>query len=411
MQRVVRSSAATGDVIGLTEPALRALFHNFPNGLAVVNRAHLLEAANPALRDALGLGGETLDGRTCCSLLCCGRSGANGAPRCVVDRVLHDPAPVRDVPVELPQGRGAAWLSASLLDPPRRHVIVELRRPSLDAELDRAAGAPVRVRVLGRTRIEAADGTRDGPWLEQRPGQLLKYLIAERERVVPIEDIAEAIWPRAEFATPNTVRHLVHVLRKHIDAGAVHSIASAGITSSRGGYALDRGVVTIDADEFASAANAALDAFAREQPVAPEMLEAALTLYGGDFLADDPYASWAQTERERLRSLAEGLLRALADLALARDDVGAATAYLEVLADLEAFDEDVQRRLISLSLREGRRSRALRQYQAFALRLERTFGEQPSFGLADLIRDPADDVPLSSVGRWAHEQAVRRSLG
>jgi DNA-binding SARP family transcriptional activator len=411
MQHVRRSSAAPGDVIGLTQASLRAVFRNFPNGLALVNRAHVLEAANPALRDALGLDGDALDGRTCCSLLGCRRAGADGAPGCIVDRVLRERAPVHDVPVELPHGRGAAWLSASLLDPRRRHVIVELRRTALDAALDHAAGAPVRVRVLGRTRIEVAGEVRDGLWLEQRPGQLLKYLIAERERVVPIEDIAEAIWPKAEFATPNTVRHLVHVLRKHIDAGGSHPIASAGITSSRGGYALDRRVLAIDADEFVGAANAALDAFAREQPAAPDMLEAALALYGGDFLADDPYAAWAQAERERLRSLAEGLLRALADLALARDDVGAATAYLEVLADLEAFDEDVQRRRISLSLREGRRSRALRQYQAFALRLERTFGEQPSFGLADLVGDPADDVPLSSVGRWAREQAVRRSMG
>ena len=409
MQHLGQSAAAPGDVIGLTQSVLGALFRDFPNGLAVVNRAHVLEATNPALRAALGLAGEAPEGGTCCSLLGCRRSDPNGPPGCVVDRVLRDGAPVRDVPVELPNGHGAAWLSASLLDS-GDHAIVELRLPPPETEPD-PGSALIRVRVLGRTRVETARGTREGPWLEQRPGQLLKYLIAERERAVPIEDIAEAIWPGADFATPNTVRHLVHVLRKHIDGGGAHPSASVGITSSRGGYALDRRVVAIDADEFADAANAALDAFAREQPAAPEMLEAALTLYGGDFLADDPYASWAQAERERLRSLAEGLLRALADLALAQDDLGAATAYLEVLADLEAFDEDVQRRLISLSLREGRRSRALRQYQAFALRLERTFGEQPSFAMADLIRDPAADVPLSSAGRWAREQAVRRSLG
>ena len=67
------------------------------------------------------------------------------------------------------------------------------------------------------------------------------------------------------------------------------------------------------------------------------MLEAALARDGGDFLADDPYAAWAQTERARVRSLAEGLLRALADLAAAREDLGASTAYVERLADLEAF--------------------------------------------------------------------------
>jgi DNA-binding SARP family transcriptional activator len=314
------------------------------------------------------------------------------------------------VRVDLPHGRGPAWLSASVLDGRRRTVVVEVRQPAPEAGLGEAP-APIRVRVLGRTRIDTPYGATDASWLGQRPGQLLKYLVAERERVVPIEDIAEAIWPSAEFATPNTVRHLVHVLRKHIDPGRTHPADSAGIVSNRGGYSLDRRLVAVDADDFMEAASRALDAFGAAEPGAPEMLEDALALYGGDFLADDPYASWAQTERERVRSLAEHLLRALADVALVREDIGAATAYVERLASLEAFDEDVQRQMISLSLREGRRSRALRQYQAFALRLERTFGEQPSFDLGDLSRDPLVAVPLSSVGRWTREHEVRRSLG
>jgi DNA-binding SARP family transcriptional activator len=288
-------------------------------------------------------------------------------------------------------------------------VIIEVRRAAPEPALGRVP-PPVRLRVLGRTRIDTPYGDADTSWLGQRPGQLLKYLVAERERVVPIEDIAEAIWPMAEFATPNTVRHLVHVVRKHIDPGRAGRGDTAGIISTRGGYALDGRVVRVDADEFIQAASGALDAFGDEVPTAPEMLEAALALYGGDFLADDPYASWAQSERERVRSLAERLLRALADVALADDDVGAATAYVERLADLEPFDEDVHRQLISLALREGRRSRALRQYQAFCLRLERTFGEPPSFDLVDLSRDPLGTAPLSSASRWTREHNVRRSL-
>jgi DNA-binding SARP family transcriptional activator len=410
MHQRSRSRAGPGDVPGPTQDLLGALFREFPNGLAIVNRSHVVEAGNTALREILRVEGDGLVGRSCCSLLGCEQRAGGGARACVVDAVVRDARPIRDVLVELPLGRGPAWLSASVLDRRRRQVIVELRRAAPEPRADPAARPPVRIRVLGRTRVETAYGNSDMSWLEQRPGQLLKYLVAERERVVPIEDIAEAIWPSAEFATPNTVRHLVHVLRKHIDPGRAHPADTAGVVSIRGGYALDRRMVTVDADQFIDAANAALDAFAGEEPTAPGMLEAALARYGGDFLADDPYASWAQTERERVRSLAAHLLRALADLALAREDLGAATAYVERLADLEAFDEDVQRHLISLSLREGRRSRALRQYQAFVLRLERTFGEQPSFDLGDLSRDPIATVPLSSVGHWTREHEVRRAL-
>ena len=384
------------------------MFRNFPNGLVVVNQAHVVEAVNPALREILRVEDGRLVGQTCCSVLGCG-NGSEAGRLCVVAGALREDHPIHDVRVELGRGRGPAYLSASILDSRRRTVIVEVRRVPPEPGLDQAPPR-VHIRVLGRTRIETPCGPADTSWLGQRPGELLKYLVAERARVVPIEDIAEAIWPTAEFAAPNTVRHLVHVVRKHIDPGRTRAGDTAGIISTRGGYALDRDVVRVDADEFIAAAGDALDAFGAEQPEAPEMLEAALGLYGGDFLADDPYASWAQTERERVRSVAERLLRALADVALAREDVGAATVYVERLADLEPFDEDVHRQLISLALREGRRSRALRQYQAFGLRLERTFGEPPSFELADLSRDARTTAPLSSAGRWTREHDVRRSL-
>ena len=267
MQQEIRTRAAPGARFGMTEDALKALFRNFPNGLAVVNQAHVVEAGNPALRKILRLEDGPLVGHVCCAVLGCGRATEDGDV-CIVDGVLRTDLPVRDLYVELPRGRGPAWLSASVLDGQRRTVVVEVRCAEPGPAPEQAP--PVRIRVLGRTRIETPYGAADTSWLGQRPGELLKYLVAERERVVPIEDIAEAIWPTAEFATPNTVRHLVHVLRKHIDPGRAHPADSAGVVALRGGYALDRRVVAVDADAFVAAANEALDAFGDENPAAPE---------------------------------------------------------------------------------------------------------------------------------------------
>src|SRR3954468_18248420 len=125
MQQEIRIRAVPRARFGMTEDALKALFRNFPNGLAVVNQAHVIEAGNPALRKILGVKDGPLVGHVCCAVLGCGAASEDGV--CMVDGVLRADRPVRDVYVELPRGRGPAWLSASVLDGQRRTVVVEVR--------------------------------------------------------------------------------------------------------------------------------------------------------------------------------------------------------------------------------------------------------------------------------------------
>jgi DNA-binding SARP family transcriptional activator len=405
-----QQSDRTGGV-AVDDQLASSVFEHFPHGLAVVSRSRAVTAMNRALREMIGTRrlatGEPL---TCCGLLGFTASTGHQSRACVTDRVLDGRRAVVSQRMELPAGLGTVWVSASPLDADGRAAVIELRRPTPVAVAGPEPAPRLRIRTLGRTRVESDDGVLSGAWLDQRPGQLLRYLVAERGRVVPVEDIAEAIWPSAGFTTVNTVRHLVHVLRERLEPGHVRTRDSTSIVSGRGGYALDLAAVGVDADDFVDAASTALIAFAAAEPGADRALESALALYGGDFLSDDPYAAWAQAERERLRALAERLLRALADLAIERDDLGAATAYVERLADLEPFDSDVQRQIIALSVREGRLGHALRHYQAFELRLARAFGERPDFDLEDVIRNRVAPTALSSASRWTREQEVRRSL-
>jgi DNA-binding SARP family transcriptional activator len=398
-----------GRAVAGVDTALRAVFDRLPYGAAVVERSRAVVAMNAAMRGMLGLEPGDAAG-SWCDVLDCDRC-PSGRERCAVARVFDDGDAVHDESVMLPRGLGAVSLTATPLDDERTAVVVELRRAAPAAVPDPDGRGRVRFRSLGRSRVETADGAIAGAWLDQRPGQLLRYLVAERGRVVPVEDIAEAIWPTADFTSVQTVRHLVHVLRERLEPERLHGRQPTCIASARGGYALDLEAVVVDADTFVDEASSALTAFAVGDPAAERALEAALARYGGDFLADEPYAAWAQVERERLRALAERLLRALADVAVGRGDLGAATAYVERLADLEPFDGDVHRQLIALSVREGRLGRALRVYQAFELRLERVFGERPDFGLDDVIRDRVVPLRLAQATRWTREQEVRRSLG
>jgi DNA-binding SARP family transcriptional activator len=408
---VSRLGADVDRTLDSDDAVLRAVFDRIPHGLAVVERSRAVVAMNRALRELLGLGPPPSASLSWCELVGCDDCGRGGRSRCAVGRAFDGVRAVGDELLTLPRGLGTFALTATAVDPDRTMVVVTLRRPAPVGVRGSDARGRVRIRALGRSRVEIDGGVLAGDWLDQRPGQLLRYLVAERGRIVPVEDIAEAIWPAAGFTSVNTVRHLVHVLRERLEPERLRGRAPTCIVSARGGYALDLDAVAVDADAFADAANGALAAFGMGDRAAARSLEAALGLYGGDFLADEPYAGWAQVERERLRALAERLLRALADLAVGRDDLGAATAYVERLADLEPFDGDVQRQLIALSVREGRLGRALRVYQAFELRLQRAFGEQPDFGLEEVIRDRFLPLRLAHSHRWTREQEVRRSLG
>ena len=130
---------------------------------------------------------------------------------------------------------------------------------------------------------------------------------------------------------------------------------------------------------------AGLDAAGSGDPEqARTQLEAGLALYGGDFLADEPYAEWATAERDRLRQLAARGLRALSDVQEQAGELDAATDTLDRLVAMDPYDLDVQRTLLALCLRRGRRTDAVRRYTALRRRMLGLFGEDLDFTLADV---------------------------
>jgi DNA-binding SARP family transcriptional activator len=348
-------------------------------------------AANRRARD---LAGVRLDaGATCCSVLGCGRPGTPLDGGCV-SRMALEAGAVRVPELRLELPAGGVSVTAAPLPPWRTRVVIELRQVRATGAA-RPDGQRLQIFALGRLRVETAERPLSGDWLDQRPGQLLRCLVCARHRAVPIEVLAEAIWRQAGPSAPNTVRHFVSALRDRLEPDRVRHAESSFVVSRRGGYALDADHVWIDADEFEAEAQDGLRALAAgDAAAARASLERAVALYRGDLLADDPYAEWALPERERLRALVANALRNLARLTA--DEPERALAHLERLAQLEPFDNDAARELISAWLRLGRRSRAARYYQAFRLRLLREFGEQPDFELHDIV--PSRLAPARAVG-------------
>jgi DNA-binding SARP family transcriptional activator len=377
------------------------VYELFPYGVMVVDMTGRIIAANRRAREILSSSARGADpALTCCGLLGCRRVGGPLEHCCITQVALQAGEPLPELRLDLPGApTRALWVTASPLDQRGSAVILQMRPGSAGDRRARTRscwlddGPRLRISVLGELRVESRQAPLRGDWLDQRPGELLRFLVCERRRTVPTEEIAAAVWGQTGRSAPNTVRQFVHVLRERLEPDRPRHGESSFVVSRRGGYALNGRRVWIDVDQFEEEARRGRAALgAGDRASALEHLERAMELYRDDFLADDPYAEWAFAERERLRAVACDALRLLSELH--GDEPLTSVGYLERLGSMEPFDNEVHHDLVAVLLRLGYRSRAVRHYQAFRRRLVGAFGELPDFELADLSQRGGRPGPL-----------------
>lgn len=384
----------------------RALFHEFPCGLILVDELGRVLALNERSEKFLQVESDAvLAARTTCCELICAHLDPPWSAECLTRLALAGEAGSLGE-IRVRAGGCSTWVSAANIGNGQARVLFHIRPgdPS-DSASDPSAPA-LRIHALGRLRLEASAGPVDDEWLQQRPGQLLKYLICQRARPVANEQIADALWPDASHRDALTrVRQYVHQLRISLEPGRSPGSRSSFIGTRRGGYALEN--VWVDADEFALRVETGLLAHADSDFVRARFeLDAAHRLCRGDFLADDPYAEWTLAERDRLRDLSSRALRTLVELEVEAGRLDAAADRARALTEVDAFDVDVWRRYLELCLRRGRRSEAARQYALLKNKMRRQFGEEPEFTLTDLSAAAADDQPQAGSLLSADPTAV-----
>jgi DNA-binding SARP family transcriptional activator len=327
-----------------------------------------------------------------CALLGCRAPETRLADVCVHEVALATDGPLPTLRVDLPAGSRFDVASATVTALPGGELVVtELRREIGHLARERPGSPPwtaepqLRLFTLGRTCVMNGDEVLDGRWLNNRSGHILKLLVAERHRNVFSDEIISQLWPPNSSPDTRGVRYFVHELRDQLEPGGAVEPPSSFVSSTRGGYALDRGRVWVDADAFESLVTQGCAAAGSDDGAARKLIRQGLELYGGDFLADEPYAEWVLHERDRLRDMVAAALRTLTDIETRCDDLAAATAALIRLSALEPFDIDVHRELFGLLLQRGRRSEALRRYESLRRRMLSTFDEPLGFSLAQLI--------------------------
>ncbi|HYH59922.1 MAG TPA: BTAD domain-containing putative transcriptional regulator [Thermoleophilaceae bacterium] len=381
--RAAPGTAPAGDVV-----------ERLPYGVVVVEPGGLVSTANPCAQGYLpDLAAGTAT--RCGELLDCMAPGGPCVDGCLAERAASSEAALPEIRIDTRRGGSvsALWVTAAPLGEGR--ALLHLRPGDARDRRRRSdphwiSGPRLRISSFGRMHVDSPEGPLSGKWLQQRPGHVLKYLVCERNRVVHAEEIAEALWPGAGPTALNNVRHFIHSLRDKLEPDRPKRAPSSFIVAVQGGYAIDRRRVAVDADDFEEAARKGIDAARRGAlPEAEAELRKALELYRGDFLSDEPYAEWAYAERDRLRGLTTQCLRLLATILAKGEDIDGAAAVLEQLAELEPYDAEVHRQLLTAWLRLGRRTEAARRFTSFRMRMLREFGEEPDFELADLTQTAA----------------------
>src|SRR5262245_55829603 len=242
------------------------------------------------------------------------------------------------------------------------------------------AGAPLlQVFLTGRVAAQL-----DGAQVEEerfpgRQGRLLfAYLVAERGRAVPRDELAEALWgerPPASWDKALTV--LASKLRA--------ALADAGLdgrellTAAFGCYRLDLPEgAWVDLFAAADDAREAEDALAAgDLERARAAAESAESLARRPFLPGDDGA-WVEHKRRELADIRERALSVLADACLRSGATREAAQWAEELVALSPFREAGYRRLMEARGAAGDRAEALRVYERCRRLLTDELGAYPS---------------------------------
>jgi DNA-binding SARP family transcriptional activator len=207
---------------------------------------------------------------------------------------------------------------------------------------------------------------------------LLTTLLLSANRIVPAEEIAEALWgTRPPPSAPVTIRNYVRRLRQ-----ALGEPGRARITTQPRGYMINVSAGELDISRFAALLESA-GAAARGNcwDTAADQARAALALWRGEPLADVESDALALREIPRLAELRLQVLeiRINADLHLGRH--AEVTAELQDLTRAHPLREQIHALLMLALYRCGRQGEALAAYQRVRQVLAEELGIEPGTDL------------------------------
>ena len=230
---------------------------------------------------------------------------------------------------------------------------------------------PVRIRLLGGFSVWVGSrAVPEGAWHLRKAKSLVKLLALAPGHRVHREQVMEFLWPElGRRAASNNLRRTLHVARRALepDPSASRYLISHGEHLTL----CPDGPLWVDVEAFEEVAATV------RRSGDPAAYRAALDLYAGDLLPEDPYEDWAEDRRRQLRRNYLDMLVEMAELCEERGDLGAAIDALREAVSEEPEHEEAHAELMRLYAKSDQRHKALRQYERLCQALRREFGTEP----------------------------------
>ena len=175
----------------------------------------------------------------------------------------------------------------------------------------------------------------------------------------------DAIWPDSSTdAALKRFKVTLHRLRKILEPDMDPHAGSAFIALKDSLISLDMQSCRVDVNAFLTACDEIRQL--KRDDDDDRLLSAcrkAFDIYGGDFLPEEPYVSWAEMKRSALRAQYVGVLMEMVGLFERSNDLVQAAHYCHKAIQVDPLAEQVHQQLMRLLQRQGQRSAALKIYR------------------------------------------------
>jgi YVTN family beta-propeller protein len=261
-----------------------------------------------------------------------------------------------------------------------------------------ARGFELKVFLAGRVAVETDGQVIDEARFPGRQGRLLfAYLVAERGRAVPHDELAEALWGETPPATwEKALSVIVSKLRGLLTDRGIDG--AHALTGAFGCYRLDlpegTWVDVLAATDAVHEAERAIASGDLEQTKTAAALAA--TVLERPFLPGED-GPWVEEKRREFAELRERALNAMTEACLLSGDASQAVQWAELTVALAPFRETGYRRLMEAHVASGNRAEALRVYEQCRRLLDDELGTYPSPETESVYRELLE-APASQAG-------------